>query len=52
MTMQLSEKITVEVEITRSRASFNFFKAKTNRTLMVYVNLLFLEVRIRKQRIW
>lgn len=50
MSMQLSDKITIE--FARSRAIFDFFKAKTNRTLMVCVSLLYLEVRIRKQRPW
>lgn len=50
MTMQLSDKITVE--IARTRTPFDFFKAKTNRTMMVCVSLLFLEVKILKQRTW
>lgn len=52
MTMQISEKITVEVEIAHNAPSFNFFKAKTNRTVMVCMNLLFVEVTILKQRTW
>lgn len=50
MTMQLSDKITVE--IARTRTPFDFFMAKTNRTMMVCVSLLFLEVKILKQRTW
>ena len=33
MTMQLSDKITIQ--FTPTQALFEFFKAKTNRTLMV-----------------
>ncbi|MHB1174236.1 MAG: hypothetical protein ACYCZJ_03845 [Sulfuriferula sp.] len=50
MTMQLSDKITIQFAPTQ--ALFEFFKAKTNRTRMVCVSLLFLEVKILKQRPW
>ncbi|MDP2027654.1 hypothetical protein [Sulfuriferula sp.] len=50
MTMQLSQKMSIE--FTTTRALFDFFKAKTNRTLMVCVSLLFLEIKILKQRAW
>ncbi|MHB1247482.1 MAG: hypothetical protein ACYCZH_13640 [Sulfuriferula sp.] len=50
MTMQLSDKITIQFASTQ--ALFEFFKAKTNRTRMVCVSLLFLEVKILKQRPW
>ena len=50
MTMQLSRKISVE--LTPVSALFDFFQAKTNRTLMVCVTLLFIEIKILKQRAW
>ncbi|WP_413438568.1 hypothetical protein ACFDAU_02930 [Sulfuriferula sp. GW1] len=50
MNLQLSDKITIQLAPTQ--ALFEFFKAKTNRTLMVCISLLFLEVKILKQRPW